>query len=530
SESTDGGATFSTAEAFTRFVGGDYNVAQAMAGSDPLIAYQSDRGQQGTRVWYGVGGANRTPDVDPPPVVDWYGELARWIPANTEFSLAQVIVLDESGVSGAELHLSQGGDEEIIPLFDDGAHDDEEAGDGIFSATSPGLPFGPNVQAYPVGMDTGEHETTGYVADIAVASLHDVGNLVTAITSEGATGYEPLQDYPTSSSGRFPKDGGFNYLAYAGLWVGINQAPGKRVSHLFYDNLYGPQYAAARFGDWQVTQYPTAAPGESEMDVVMHYDDSGAPHPMGVAVKQTTYQWSYASDIIFDYEITNESSADLKNLYVGIAVDPDMPVGADPFDDQIGYDADRALLYALDSGTSCAQDFPERCTDTHIGVALLSDGSETLGKTVPVPHTATRWSGFSGDGDPARNSNTGLDLAMYDLMTSGIWAGFNLGLLTNADEWRMVLTAQPFDLAAGESRRIVFGLVAGDGETGIQASTDAMAERYEKAVLAVEQTGDVPTKFALEQNYPNPFNPSTTIPFSVTSSSPVTLTVFDVLG
>jgi hypothetical protein len=39
-----------------------------------------------------------------------------------------------------------------------------------------------------------------------------------------------------------------------------------------------------------------------------------------------------------------------------------------------------------------------------------------------------------------------------------------------------------------------------------------------------------PSKMDLAQNYPNPFNPSTTISFSLASSSHVTLKVYDLLG
>lgn len=46
-------------------------------------------------------------------------------------------------------------------------------------------------------------------------------------------------------------------------------------------------------------------------------------------------------------------------------------------------------------------------------------------------------------------------------------------------------------------------------------------------VVAAEQT---PDGFDLEPAYPNPFNPETTIGFTLTESSPVTLTVFDVTG
>jgi Secretion system C-terminal sorting domain len=46
----------------------------------------------------------------------------------------------------------------------------------------------------------------------------------------------------------------------------------------------------------------------------------------------------------------------------------------------------------------------------------------------------------------------------------------------------------------------------------------------------VKQTTIAPDKFSLSQNYPNPFNPSTTIKYSVASSSYVTIKVFDLLG
>jgi hypothetical protein len=41
---------------------------------------------------------------------------------------------------------------------------------------------------------------------------------------------------------------------------------------------------------------------------------------------------------------------------------------------------------------------------------------------------------------------------------------------------------------------------------------------------------EVPHKFGLDQNYPNPFNPSTTIKYTLSQQSFVTLRIFDMLG
>ncbi len=53
---------------------------------------------------------------------------------------------------------------------------------------------------------------------------------------------------------------------------------------------------------------------------------------------------------------------------------------------------------------------------------------------------------------------------------------------------------------------------------------------YKYYYLGSEIEIGVPLEFSLDQNYPNPFNPSTTISFTITNDSKVTLKVFDILG
>jgi len=48
--------------------------------------------------------------------------------------------------------------------------------------------------------------------------------------------------------------------------------------------------------------------------------------------------------------------------------------------------------------------------------------------------------------------------------------------------------------------------------------------------VSVEKKSEMPTGYELKQNYPNPFNPTTTIKFSMTEASFVSLKVFDLLG
>jgi hypothetical protein len=49
-------------------------------------------------------------------------------------------------------------------------------------------------------------------------------------------------------------------------------------------------------------------------------------------------------------------------------------------------------------------------------------------------------------------------------------------------------------------------------------------------ITDVESGRQLPSQFALQQNYPNPFNPSTTIRYSLPTTSTVQLEIFNTLG
>ena len=59
---------------------------------------------------------------------------------------------------------------------------------------------------------------------------------------------------------------------------------------------------------------------------------------------------------------------------------------------------------------------------------------------------------------------------------------------------------------------------------------NAVAFMLGKEVGVAQNPAPVPTSFELEQNYPNPFNPSTNIQFSLSATSNVKLSVYNMLG
>ncbi|HMQ80004.1 MAG TPA: SBBP repeat-containing protein [Ignavibacteria bacterium] len=61
-------------------------------------------------------------------------------------------------------------------------------------------------------------------------------------------------------------------------------------------------------------------------------------------------------------------------------------------------------------------------------------------------------------------------------------------------------------------------------------NTDFVTIKYSSTIGIQPISTEIPNKFSLEQNYPNPFNPATKIRFSISSSNPVMISIFDVTG
>ncbi len=136
------------------------------------------------------------------------------------------------------------------------------------------------------------------------------------------------------------------------------------------------------------------------------------------------------------------------------------------------------------------------------------------------------------------SSLTYYDLVLYDFdyRFSGIYVSTGSG---DPDEGDFVQVAE-FDDGTGEWTERVVDLSAYDNQSiyiafvyrGLDGHgwiVDNITVRT-SPVVSVSDDRSMPQDFTLMQNYPNPFNPSTVIRYGISQQSPVTLTVYNVLG
>jgi len=126
-------------------------------------------------------------------------------------------------------------------------------------------------------------------------------------------------------------------------------------------------------------------------------------------------------------------------------------------------------------------------------------------------------------------SGTNLFVATHFFLSSG---GGSVFLSTNyGSSWTAVNTGLETNLNFNVLAVIGTNLFAGTRGPGTSGSASIWKRPLSQMITSVETfSTDLPSQFSLDQKYPNPFNPKTTINYSVSQVSFVTIKVYDVLG
>jgi hypothetical protein len=302
------------------------------------------------------------------------------------------------------------------------------------------------------------------------------------VTDEGALGFfDSGQSHLYGSGFVYPASGGENLLFHGSLWVGKDTL---HVSDASYDY------------DFEVLAgHKLAISGTNPERSLARFTDTQAPSGLQIEVGQECLSYTdpaHDDFLILKFTIKNVSGAALSHMYAGLW-----------FDWDIG-------LYRNDRGRF------NHDVETGYMWNVVEPGRPYAGVTVLSP---ARCASFHFIYNPTflyrdRDKYAFLSDAVVDTATA------------KTQDYSMVMSAGPFNVAAGDSVNVSFAIVAG---STLQALLDNAAEARDLMATPVEPV-PVAARLTLAQCYPNPFNPTTRIEFETPRPGLAQLTIFNVKG
>jgi hypothetical protein len=325
---------------------------------------------------------------------------------------------------------------------------------------------------------------------ISDGGWHDAGLIRLHITNYGRHGYQNACEWPAGS--------GQTYIFGAGIWVGCTSG-GDTLVTVGYDPSSGstefvpgdlpnePGYTDTTdriywsddpddLADWPLTD-PSGDPIiVSTLDSWCQFNDMdstahapGDTRPIGVRISQTGYSWNYPAyeDFVFlTYEVENMSGVDISQMYLGVACDADV---GDATNDLVGFDPARNLGYAY------TQRPPGSDVAGYIGYDFLESPLDSAGQQLGL--TAFKiFTLQSVPPDPGTDVERYLVLAGYDYQT-GEYHPFDE--IATATDIRFVQCTGPFDLAPGDTARVVVAIIAGADTTDLFWNSDVAQTVYD---------------------------------------------------
>ncbi|MDH3938437.1 MAG: S8 family peptidase, partial [candidate division Zixibacteria bacterium] len=364
---------------------------------------------------------------------------------------------------------------------------------------------------YQIRYDSGFHH--GHTVDFVLYLQTPEGGSLDTIAFVGTVGVPPSGHIADHSSSRI----GFSVSDFAQFGFGtgsLYNAGGKGLRVDGSDNLlYEAGIVLGRNalqlsssirdaqGRYQVSDYePTVDLSTSTIDeegglhVTAGYADSRSEIPIPIELTQETI--SYVDDggfIIFRFQMRNMTPGWLTGLHFGFLTDFDLDIAGD----QVVYDDGAALMYQTGG------DGPL------VGLVSLKN----LDSFKSLDNGAAK-RGFSR---ADKFDLIALDATQHDPGLTG--------------DLMMFLNSGSFAIQGWDSNEVAFAVVIGTDLAELYENAQHARERFDLATAVDEgHQSSLPTAVTLHQNYPNPFNPTTTISFSLSTASDVSLVVYNALG
>lgn len=329
-----------------------------------------------------------------------------------------------------------------------------------------------------------------------------VNDVSSTNTSRGRIGWNNSDG--TGGLGFAYKDSAMLYEA--GLMIGVSST---KVS----DNVRGSNSSSNDLDFVSVATVKDVIPAvKAEFETAGSFNDNGATSKIGVLVKHKTYAWTTPGNrkfIIFEYNIKNTSGASLSNLYAGIFADWD-----------ITFETAGSNKGATDQTNKLGYIYSTAGTKLYGGIRLLTGG--------PFLHyVIDNVSGGGGGVDISDQTNYFSPSEKYTTLSTNRLTG---GATTAAgNDVANVVSSGPFTVAANDSVKVAFALLAGDDLADLITSSQNAQIKYDGAVTSLDAVSKA--GFALKQNFPNPANASKTIiEFSLPESTQAELAIYNTMG
>lgn len=329
-----------------------------------------------------------------------------------------------------------------------------------------------------------------------------INDVATTITSKGKIGYN--QDGQLQGLG-------FTYMGTpllyeAGFMVGSSST---RVS----DCVRGSTAGAADADFQTVVKASKTIPATfSEFDVHGRFNDAAASPVQNLVMSHSAYAWSTPGNrkyVIVEYVMKNNGSTTLNNLYAGIFADWDIDATSASMN-KANYDAATKMGYIYSTQTG----------GKYAGIKLLTNTA------APVCYNVDNVAGGGGGVDINDATDYFSTANKYTtLSTNRYTAG---AADADGEDVIGIMSSGPFTIAAGDSAKVAFALIAGDDLTDIKKSADSAQVHYNPPIVTgINETTTGALSAAV---FPNPATNDLNFMIKTTRSENVDIILVNTLG